>query len=95
MNRRKFLATLFGAGAALAVGPTLLALVPKPAPLPHPIFWSTELAMPVGLDEQLLLDRYIAPAVKALQERIDAHLVAALCHPGAADFRVRLTSEAA
>lgn len=36
MNRRKFLATLFGAGAAIAAGPTLLALVPTPAPPPLP-----------------------------------------------------------
>lgn len=94
MNRRKFLATLFGAGAALAVGPSLLALVPKPAPLPHPVFWSTELAMPLGLDEQLLRDRYIAPAAMALQERIDAEMVAHFAQVYGQPFAI-VTAEAA
>jgi len=67
MNRRQFLTRLFGAGAALAVGPTLLAFVPASKPL------RLEFTVPcadLAMTEELLA-RYIRPAALAMADDVD------------------------
>lgn len=67
MNRRTFLQALFSAGVALAAAPTLLSLVPTPAPAPCIFeFSATELAL---TDE--LLERYLRPAAAAMAQDLE------------------------
>lgn len=75
MDRRRFLGTLLGAGAALAAGPALLALAPTPAPLPPPVFWSSDVGTVSESEIIAIQERYIIPAVRAMVDAHDAELL--------------------